>query len=563
MPNHPAFMNYAYVRYSDKRQAAGDSIRRQTDRVTQWQDEQERATGARPHVEYLQHSGSAHRGKNKVMGALADFLRRLDGGEIEKGSTLLLENLDRLSREHHAKAQRLFLDVVDSGVTLVTLHNGKSYRAPLELADTLVAVIEMDLAYQESAKKSLRVREAWSRAISERRLASAMCPPWLTRVKTGKRAWRYEPIPERVKLLRRIFQHLAANHGRGTYELTNRFNEEKLAPWNPKAPGWYSSFLEKLRSNRAALGEYQPRTRDEHSRYVPNGEPIQDFFPRVIDDATFAAAQRPGRTRGRPSLTEHNLLRGLAKSAVDGSPMIHRHDGSKWDLHYLISRDTLLRKTKPGHRVRYDRVEAALLAACRGAVKTPKEVLTPATHASEERAKLTKELALVQKQASRVTDALAKGGSLNALVDKLRELQAREESIIARKKALAVVAVDSTTVEDLESEKLSTPDQRRTFRETLARVAEEILVHADGEVELRLRGWSYSIHTIAATSVKKRKTPRAAIDWDVSFTIRPKVAPVASNPIKPGAKLNRIALKPTETNDDAIDEVYDVEEIAK
>ncbi len=209
-------MIYTYVRHSDKRQAQGDSIRRQTDRVARWLDEQERLTGVRPAVKVLSDSGSAFRGKNTTMGALADFLAKLKRGEVEKNSTILLENLDRLSREPHSIAHRLFSDVVDAKVAVITLHNSKRYAAPMSVMDTFAAIIEMDLAHQESKKKSERVKEAWTRAISERRLASHACPSWLERVKTGKHEWSYQPIKERVELLKKIFDHLAKNNGRGT-----------------------------------------------------------------------------------------------------------------------------------------------------------------------------------------------------------------------------------------------------------------------------------------------------------------------------------------------------------
>ena len=54
--------------------------------------------------------------------------------------------------------------VEDCGIRVVTLHNGKTYQTPMALPDAIVALLEMDLAHAESAKKSERVKAAWQRA---------------------------------------------------------------------------------------------------------------------------------------------------------------------------------------------------------------------------------------------------------------------------------------------------------------------------------------------------------------------------------------------------------------
>ena len=42
---------------------------------------------------------SAFKGKNAIKGALKKFIELVEAGRIEKGSILILESLDRLSRQ--------------------------------------------------------------------------------------------------------------------------------------------------------------------------------------------------------------------------------------------------------------------------------------------------------------------------------------------------------------------------------------------------------------------------------------------------------------------------------
>jgi DNA invertase Pin-like site-specific DNA recombinase len=78
---------------------------------------------------------SAFRGRNAQTGALKAFLEGVEQGDIPQGSYLLVESLDRVSRDQIIAAQSLFLGIIDAGVTLVTLTDNKAFpkevRMPL------------------------------------------------------------------------------------------------------------------------------------------------------------------------------------------------------------------------------------------------------------------------------------------------------------------------------------------------------------------------------------------------------------------------------------------------
>ena len=56
------------------------------------------------------------------------FLEAVRVGSVKRGSYLIVESLDRLSREQVLTAQSLFLSIIQAGINLVTLMDGKVYR---------------------------------------------------------------------------------------------------------------------------------------------------------------------------------------------------------------------------------------------------------------------------------------------------------------------------------------------------------------------------------------------------------------------------------------------------
>ncbi len=89
---------YSYLRFSTPEQRHGDSFRRQTDAAAKY---------AAKHGLMLDDSlrladegVSAFRGKNAATGKLSEFLEHVESGEVPKGSYLLVENLDRITRQN-------------------------------------------------------------------------------------------------------------------------------------------------------------------------------------------------------------------------------------------------------------------------------------------------------------------------------------------------------------------------------------------------------------------------------------------------------------------------------
>src|SRR5438105_2743351 len=104
---------FSYLRFSDKKQAKGDSLRRQL----QWGPEVCARKGWTLDDTFKPDRGiSAFRGKNAATGELAKFLEAIKRGQVEPGDVLLLESLDRLTREDLDPGWELFRRILKGGV---------------------------------------------------------------------------------------------------------------------------------------------------------------------------------------------------------------------------------------------------------------------------------------------------------------------------------------------------------------------------------------------------------------------------------------------------------------
>jgi DNA invertase Pin-like site-specific DNA recombinase len=151
---------YSYIRFSRLEQKRGDSIRRQT----ALRDEYVARKKLQLDTSFvLSDQGlSAFRGRNKRTGALKLFLDAVGCNKIKKGSILIIESLDRLSREQVEEAFDLFLSIIRSGIVLVTLVPEMEYtKGNLGLSQMVLALAEFTRAHGESLIKSVRSRQHW------------------------------------------------------------------------------------------------------------------------------------------------------------------------------------------------------------------------------------------------------------------------------------------------------------------------------------------------------------------------------------------------------------------
>jgi DNA invertase Pin-like site-specific DNA recombinase len=284
---------------------------------------------------------SAFSGKHREAGsAFGDFeqeaLNHLHGGKI-----LVAEKLDRLSRQTHHTTVAMINSLCAAGLNIATC-DGAFYAAYVEpdLLQTLTMLITSEANNAESKKKSVRIREAKAdarfQARATGRIITKNAPPWL-KITAGK----FVVIEERAAIVRQIFER--ADMGSGYKTLTKWMNEQAktdpaFKPWNSRGgAGWHQSFITRLLVAKSVLGEFQPNEMVAGVR-TPEGEPIADYFPSIVDVDLFERvtgnAQARKRVRGGGNSPQiANLLSGLTRCSVCNSTMsfvVNRNAGSTY-----------------------------------------------------------------------------------------------------------------------------------------------------------------------------------------------------------------------------------------
>ena len=110
---------YSYLRFSTPEQESGDSVRRQIANAENWAKNQ--GIDLDDILKFEDRGISAYRGLNRIKGALGNFLNLVKEGKIPYNSYLIVENLDRLSRENVIYALLQFLSIIQQGIRIVTL----------------------------------------------------------------------------------------------------------------------------------------------------------------------------------------------------------------------------------------------------------------------------------------------------------------------------------------------------------------------------------------------------------------------------------------------------------
>ena len=150
---------YSYVRMSTQQQLKGDSLRRQLERSREYAAENNLRLDDTLHDIGV----SAYTGANVRSGALGQFLQLVQSGQIKRGSYLLVESLDRLSRLQVRNALGPFIELINAGITIVTLADKQVYSDATvdeNWTQLMMSLAIMSRAHEESQTKSDRLQRA-------------------------------------------------------------------------------------------------------------------------------------------------------------------------------------------------------------------------------------------------------------------------------------------------------------------------------------------------------------------------------------------------------------------
>jgi DNA invertase Pin-like site-specific DNA recombinase len=421
---------YSYVRFSTPQQAAGASLQRQTEKAAKYA--LEHGLTLDTELNMTDFGVSAFRGKNARTGALGGFLEAVNKGYVSKGSYLLIENIDRLSRDDILEAQTLFQQLILSGINLVTLTTGETYsreRLREEPEALFYVVLEQIRANRESTRKAQLIGDAKAR--KKKRLIehglegkpyTRQTPSWLTWSEEDK---QYKLIPDRAAIVREIFERSAA--GEGIVRIARDLNQRGIETWGQvgktkKADHWRTSYIRKVLTSTAPIGTFTPHTttHDETTRARRDEPmtPVENMFPAAVDADTYWRVNRKFSTsapRGRNAQQPpKSLIAGIAFCATCGHAITRV---AKGDYVYLVcSRANMKAAGCKYLAVRYNAVEKSLRDNARRLIKD---------------APRGKSTAVLEKQ---IDELQANADEAERRVFEMADLYARERSITAKRR---------------------------------------------------------------------------------------------------------------------------------
>lgn len=327
----------SYARFSTSRQAGGSSIERQLKLTREYCEKHNLTLDDSLTDEGL----SAYRGDHTARGSLGRFMEAVEKGQVDRGTYLIVEALDRLSREAVRPALTQFLRIIDAGIKIVTLFDGRVYTDSSESVeiDLIVAILNMSEAHKSSLSKSTRLKEAWNIKRASGARQTSICPAWLSPIRGRNGVGTTFTPNSGAAVIQRIFREAAS--GIGSFSIAKRLNDDGILPLtgdkkhgkdHPKAGqsisnGWNRGRINQIIRSDAVLGWYQPHKRDGKNR-VPVGEPIKDYYPAIVSQSVVDRARANVSSRkfagvgsGRKGEVISNLFSTVAKCAQCGNSM--------------------------------------------------------------------------------------------------------------------------------------------------------------------------------------------------------------------------------------------------
>ena len=439
----PAKTCFSYIRFSSLKQRKGNSEDRQLEIAPRVAKEKRWHLDESLSVSDLGLSAfkRANLGPKGKLGAIKVALEE---GRIVPGTICIIEALDRLTRTQIDEAYDLFRDLLRGGLELYVDKGGRHYtkdslRNPTDL---IIAIVELNAANEYAMNLSNRVGTAWQakrdKLASEGKRLTKQVVGWID-------AATWKPIPERVAIVKKIFSLYNAGHGMSA--IVRKFNGEKIPTWG-RGKSWNVSYIHQILHSRAVIGEFQPhvtKSADTGNYYkrIKSGQPIENYYPAIIDRNVFFATQAKlgDSTRGPKTENIGNLFSGVAFCECGAKMYLAKSvKANQTRLYYMCwSKVKGLGCEAPS--IRYEPVENLFVSTV--AQNAHKLFQKNATGAANVVQSLKGELEDHKRQIENITKFVIDGKATTALVEKQAELEKKVDRIrneiqIAESKAVSV-----------------------------------------------------------------------------------------------------------------------------
>ena len=434
---------YSYRRFSSGRQASGHSLERQTESARRWCKEKGYQLDESLALSDL--GVSAYSGDNASRGALAGFLAAAESGRISRGSILLVESLDRLSRAAIPEAVGLLTSIVRAGVRVVSLIDGHEWNEKTieDSTSFLLSVLLFSRAHEESSTKARRVSEQFQKKRTDGLpvVSYGHGPGWAS-PKQDRSGWQVDTAKADVVV--RVFELAAAGHG--GIAIARQANQGGWPlPWRVRkntSSRWEHTGVSRILRDRRTLGEWQPK-RMVAGKLTADGDPVTSYFPRVVHDDLWFRVQTalggrtgPLRIRG----VKADVFSGLFFCSCGERMDRKAPAGRGHPRYYCLGR-------KHGSSECPGVSESVLLGPVLSAIAQLEQSAfnpdTAAEQAREELAAATSKLSEVEGRANKVLDSLEEAGHSPLILGRLKAIEkekaATEAAIDRARTALASV----------------------------------------------------------------------------------------------------------------------------
>jgi len=320
---------YAYIRFSRAIQATGDSENRQLTALELF----ETSTGTKI-VEIVYDKGkSAFRGDNARSGNFKEMLDRMGSGAIRAGDYLVVESIDRITRQRVLDGVELLQGILKKGINIYTTVDQKtySYNDPSRDFENLLMIsLIAKRANEESETKSGRLLSAWKARKAKAENGEVIIKkgksiPYGLRVEHGKFVIHKEEQEEIQKLFELLLKF-------GLNTAITKTNETSLKKWN-------NGTVNKILKNKTVIGcmathriEY---TADGKARKILTGF-IENYYPNLIEPSLFykvvdtMSNRKQKNWSGRRTEQDFNIFKHCIYCEQCGGKMYYDHRGSRY-----------------------------------------------------------------------------------------------------------------------------------------------------------------------------------------------------------------------------------------
>lgn len=320
---------YAYVRYSRAIQATGDSENRQLTAL----DLFETSTGTKI-VEVVYDKGkSAFRGDNARSGNFKEMLDRMHSGAIRQGDYLVVESIDRITRQRVLDGVELLQGILKKGINIYTTVDKKtySYNDPSRDFENLLMIsLIAKRANEESETKSDRLLSAWKARKTKAENGEVIIKkgksiPYGLRVVNDK----FVIHEEEQKEIKKLFE-LLLKFGMNTALI--KINETSNKKWS-------NGSLNKIIKHKTVIGcmtthriEY---TADGKAKKILTGY-IENYYPNIIKPSLFykvidvMSNRKQKNWSGRRTEQDFNIFKHCIFCSECGGKLYYDHRGSRY-----------------------------------------------------------------------------------------------------------------------------------------------------------------------------------------------------------------------------------------